>query len=165
MQSQWQGMWHLLTVPAFCNTTALISSVRPLVCRLAVKPGRATGSGVSWTYASNIFGSTLGSLLIGFVWMNHFGLQSVAVNLGLAPVFPGFLVLFFRRGKWSIPPRWTLALGVAAIAAIAMSGPAYSRFFEKLILGPGDRARGPFVLSIENRNGGIEISRDAPVYA
>jgi spermidine synthase len=164
MQSQWQGMWHLLTVPAFFITTALISSVMPLVCRLAVKPGRATGSGVSWTYASNIFGSTLGSLLIGFFWMNHFGLQRVAVDLGLAAVFTGLLVLFFSRGKWSIPPRRTLALGVASIAAIAVSGPAYSRFFEKLILGPGDRVRGPFVRSIENRNGVIEISRDATVY-
>src|SRR5271154_5185443 len=164
MQSQWQGMWHMLTVPAFFVTTALISSVMPLLCRLAVKPGSDTGSGVSWTYASNIFGSTLGSLLIGFVWMNHFGLQEVAVHLGLAAVFTGLLVLFFSPGKWSVPPRWMLALGVASIAAIALSGPAYSGFFEKLILGPGDRVRGPFVRSIENRNGVIEISSSSTVY-
>ncbi len=62
IQVRWSETWFLMAVPAFFVAAALLGSVLPLLCQVGVSAGSRAGSEVSWTYASNIFGSTLGSL-------------------------------------------------------------------------------------------------------
>lgn len=163
-QIHWSGMWFLLGAPVFALAAALIGSVMPLLCQAGVAAGSRAGREVSWTYASNILGSTLGSLVVGFVWMNRFGLKQVSEHLALAAVITGVLVLFVGRGNGRATVRWALPLGVACLAGLAVASMCYSGFYEKLILGPGAKARGPFVRIVENRNGVVAIARDGTVY-
>jgi len=159
---QWKGGVFIAAAPAFFVVAALIGSVLPLLCRLAVSAGKKAGSRVSWTYASNIFGSTLGSLVIGFVWMHHFGLKDVSEHLGLIAVVTGTLVIFLNRGKFAIPPRWAIAV-FASFVSILVASRCYSSLFEKLIFGPQAGSK-TLAHVIENRNGVIAITRDAAVY-
>jgi spermidine synthase len=163
-QARWNGMYFLLASPAFFVAAAMIGSVLPLLCQLGVAAGSRAGSEVSWTYGSNILGSTLGSLVIGFVWMHHFALRQVSEHLALAAVVTGAFVLFLGRGNSRVTLRWALPLGVASLIALAVAPASYSGLFEKLVLGSGARIRGPFVHIVENRNGVIGITRDTTVY-
>jgi spermidine synthase len=166
MQVRWANMWFLTAAPAFFVVAALIGSVMPLLCQAGVAAGSRAGSEVSWTYASNILGSTLGSLVIGFVWMHHFRLQQVSEHLALAAVITGAFVLVLGRGSGGVAMRswrWTAPLVVASVIALAVAPMCYSGLFERLILGPGAQARGPFAHVVENRNGVIAILRDGTV--
>jgi spermidine synthase len=163
-QVRWSGMWFLLAAPAFFVAAALIGAVLPLLCQIGVTAGARAGSEVSWTYASNILGSTLGSLVVGFVWMHHFGLKQVSEHLALAAAISGAFVLFLGRGNSRRTLRWAFPLGAASLIALAVASTCYSGLFENLILSTGARIRGPFAHVVENRNGVIAVMRDGTVY-
>lgn len=163
-QVRWANMWFLMAAPAFFLAAALIGSVMPLLCQAGVAAGARAGSEVSWTYASNILGSTLGSLVVGFVLMHHFGLKQVSEQLALAAVITGALLLVLMPGGSRMSARWVLGSAVAVLLAFATAPACYSGFFEKLILGPGAIVRGPFAHVVENRNGVIAITGDGTVF-
>ena len=161
---KWNNIDFLVATPAFFVVAALIGSVLPLLCQLAVSASSHAGRGVSWTYASNIFGSALGSLAIGFFWMHHFGLKQVSEHLGIAAVIAGALVLFWGRRKLGIPTRSALAMMVVSFALVLAALPCYSNLFERLIFGPQARVSGPFAHVVENRNGVIAVTSDAAIF-
>ena len=76
----------LASAPAFFIVAGLLGSVLPLLCQLAVAADERAGRGVSLVYGSNIVGSALGSLLIGFVAMQYFGLRQISLQLGVGAV-------------------------------------------------------------------------------
>jgi predicted membrane-bound spermidine synthase len=161
---QWNNIQFLVATPAFFVVASLIGSVLPLLCQLAVSASSHAGRGVSWTYASNILGSALGSLAIGFVWMHHFGLKQVSEHLGIAAVIAGALILFWSRGKLGIPTRSALAMMLASFVLVLAALPCYSSLFERLIFGPQARVGGPFAHVVENRNGVIAVTDAAAVF-
>jgi spermidine synthase len=167
-QLRWANLWFLLSAPAFFVVAALIGSIMPLLCQAGIAASSRSGIDVSWTYASNILGSTLGSLVIGFVWMHHFGLKQVSEHLALAAVLSGAVLLFVGPGSSRATTRSKLPSNIAALlaasVAMVLASGSYSGFFEKLIFGPGAHVRGPFVHVVENRNGVIAITRDGTVF-
>src|SRR5713101_4422035 len=111
----------LASAPAFFVTAGLVGSVLPLLCQLAVSPERKAGRGVSLIYASNIAGSALGSLGVGFVLMHHFGLKQMSLGLGLSAVIAGSFVLICNDSKRGWPPVWAIALTVMSLVAVPFS--------------------------------------------
>ncbi len=154
----------LASAPAFFVTAGLIGSVLPLLCQLAVSPEREAGQGVSLIYISNIAGSALGSLGVGFVLMHHFGLQQMSVALGLSTVIAGSFVLIFNDGRRGLPPVWAIALTAVSLFAIPFSLRFYSLLFERLMFGARPEASVPFAQIVENRNGMIGVTRDGAVF-
>jgi spermidine synthase len=154
----------LASAPAFFVTAALIGSVLPLLCRVAIPPDNKTGRAVSFVYVSNIIGSALGSLGIGFFLMQHFGLQSVSLSLGILAVLLGSAVLIYNKGKMGMPPIWTLTLMGVSIVAVPASAGLYSLLFERLIFGNRPEARVAFARVVENRNGVIGVTQDRAVF-
>jgi spermidine synthase len=157
------GYSYLAGAPAFFFIAALLGSVLPLLCRLSVSADDGAGRGVSLVYLSNILGCVTGSLVIGFVLMHHFTLRQVALQLGLATVLIGAVVLFFRSQRLRMPPAWGLILAIAAVAAVPASSRFYSGIYEKLIYRTGQEARVPFAQIVENRNGVITVTQDGTV--
>jgi spermidine synthase len=155
------GLTYLSTAIAFFVVAALIGSVFPLLCRLAVAADSAVGRGVSLIYVSNIVGAASGSLVIGFFWMNRFGLRQITFQLGIAAVFAGALIIY----SGSFTGRRVLsAAGPALALTVALLSPlTYGRLFEKLSFGPFVKARGAFAHTVENRNGVIEVTRSGAV--
>jgi len=154
----------LASAPAFFVTAALIGSVLPLLCRVAIPPDNKAGRAVSYVYVSNIIGSALGSLGIGFFLMQHFGLRSVSVGLAILAVLSGAFVLFTGVGKPSAPPMWISALIIVSLLVISASTKSYSLLFEKLIFGDRSEASVPFAHVVENRNGVIGVTEDRAVF-
>ena len=154
----------LASAPAFFVTAGLIGSVLPLLCQLAVSPERKAGRGVSLIYASNIAGSALGSLGVGFVLMHHFGLKQMSLGLGLSAVIAGSFVLICNDSKRGWPPVWAIALTVMSLVAVPFSLRLYSLLFERLVFGARPEATVPFAQIVENRNGMIGVTRDGAVF-
>ncbi len=154
----------LATAPAFFLTAGLIGSVLPLLCQLAVSPEREAGQGVSLIYISNIAGSALGSLGVGFVLMHHFGLKQMSLGLGLSAIATGSYVLLFGSSKWGRPPAWALALTAVSLLAASFSVRFYPLLFERLVFGVRPEASVPFARMVENRNGMIGVTREGAVF-
>ena len=155
----------LFSVPAFFLVAAAVGSVLPLLCQLAIAPDRTAGQGVSFVYVSNILGSAAGSLGIGFVLMQYFGLRQVSLGLGLTAVVLGAGVLLFSKGKAAMPPVWAAGGDCCFIdrGSPASSG-LYTLLFERLIFGNRPEASTPFVNVVENRNGVIGVTPGGAVF-
>jgi spermidine synthase len=149
---------------AFFVVAALLGAVLPLLCQLSVAPDSEAGRGVSLVYFSDIVGSTLGGLVIGFIVMNHCGLRAVAVQLSLVAVLAGAAVTFYHDGRLRRPPGWAIALMVATFVAVCSATQLYSHLFDNLIRKDQSGRNFPFVHIVENRNGVIGVTANGAVY-
>jgi spermidine synthase len=163
-QTQALNSWFLLAAPAVFLIAGAIGAVLPLLCESGIAAGASSGSDVSLTYAANIAGSTLGSLGIGFVWINRFGLQQVSEQLAALAIGAGLIVALRATSAKSFALKWAAPAAATAAACLLLSTLTYGHLFERLILGPGAVARGPFVHVVENRNGVIAVGRDGTVF-
>jgi spermidine synthase len=157
--------WSFLApAPAFFLTAALLGSVLPLLCQLSVSADDKAGSGVSLVYVSNIIGSVLGSLGIGFVLMQHFGLRQVSLQLGIATVLTGGVVLFIARQESKLPPLWAVLSFAGALVAVPLASPRFDLLYEKLTFGNRLEPRTTYARIVENRNGVIGVTQEAAVF-
>jgi spermidine synthase len=157
--------WSFLApAPAFFLAAALLGSVLPLLCQLSVSADDKAGSGVSLVYVSNILGSVLGSLGIGFVLMQHFGLRQISLQLGIATVLTGGMVIFIARQESKFPPAWATLLFVVALVAVPLASPRFELLYEKLTFGNRLDTRTTFARLGENRNGVIGVTQEAAVF-
>ena len=158
------GISFLISAPAFFVVAALAGAVLPLLCSAAISADERAGRRVSFVYVSNILGSAIGSLGIGFVLMQHFGLLAIAMGLAFAAMLAGSAVLVFSERRASIPMVWAVGLIAAALVAVPASKGLYGLFFERLIFGTRSEARVPFLHIVENRNGVIGVTQDGAVF-
>jgi spermidine synthase len=160
----WRNISVLMSAPAFFLTACFLGSVLPLLCQSAVSADNSAGRSVSLIYLSNIIGSTLGSLVVGFVLMNYFGTQAISTQLAAATAFTGLIVVLFRTGRLQAPPQALWAPAILAIAAIALAAPTYGNLYGKLIFGPKAAEVGYMKHIVENRNGVIAVTDDDAVF-
>src|SRR5215813_884351 len=97
---------YLMSAPGFFLVSAFVGSVFPLVCQLAITPEKDAGRKVSLVYVSNILGSAVGSLGVGFVLTQYFGLKAISLGLGARATIFGFLVLILGTEKLGSRPVW-----------------------------------------------------------
>ena len=160
-----RGVPFLWSSPAFSLTAALMGSVFPLACQLAVSPDEKAGRRVSLVYLSNILGSVLGSLGVGFVLMNRFGLRQISLQLALAAIVVGALVLIFARGSFHAPPAWAAAAILGSLLLLPLAFRFYPLLFERLIFGARQpEASQPFAHVVENRNSIIAVTQGTAVF-
>jgi predicted membrane-bound spermidine synthase len=155
---------YLWSAPAFFVVAAMTGSVLPLLCQLSVAANREAGRHVSLIYAANIGGSVAGSLGIGFVWLQYYGLRAVCLQLAALGVAAGMLVLLLISGRASWKPLWTFTLAAAGGALILAAAGSYHLLFEKLVFGKRPESAIPFSHVVENRNGTICVTEDAAVF-
>ncbi len=160
--------WHdvpvLMSAPAFFLAACFLGSVLPLLCQSSVSVNHSAGRSVSLIYLSNIVGSTLGSLVVGFVLMNHFGTQAISTQLAAATAVTGFVVILFRTGRFQTPPKNAWILAIVAAAAIALAAPTYNNLYGKMIFGPRAAEVGYMKHVVENRNGIVAVTVDDAVF-
>ncbi|MGA2426868.1 MAG: fused MFS/spermidine synthase [Candidatus Acidiferrum sp.] len=164
-QPVWLGQnSYLASAPVFFLVAALLGSVLPLLCRLSISPDDLAGRRVSFVYASNILGSVLGSLGIGFVLMNLLGLRQVALLLGGISVCGGVLLLLFAGRTMPRAPVWVLAMAALCVIAIAFASPSYALLYERIIFRHKPESKTPFANVVENRNGMVAVLSNAAVF-
>jgi spermidine synthase len=145
-----------------CHATILFGALFPLIAHVAVGPQRA-GAAVSYLYAANIAGSTLGVLLVGFILMDRFSLYHIAWVLLIGSVLCAAGVFWIAP---RLPRIWGPALAAACIAAVLIapaSHPVFATIYDRLLFKkfyPLLR----FDQVIENRSGTIGVTPDGSVF-
>ena len=72
--------WHwFFSLALVAVATSLLGAVFPLVSHFGIAPDDRAGARLSYLYLANILGSAAGSLLIGFVAMDHLSTTEIAV--------------------------------------------------------------------------------------
>jgi spermidine synthase len=137
-------------------------AVLPNLAELSIEADDRAGMRTALLYLANILGSAAGSVLTGFVLMDHFGLVTIASMLAVAGVACALMLMT----TCAAPRRERLwYFGLAAIVGIAAIGvvPQLSdRVLESLQWKGGSAQK--FVHVIENRSGIITVTGDGTVY-
>jgi spermidine synthase len=156
---------HLLfAIAAVSVATALLGAVLPLLSHLAIAPDDRAGARLSYIYLANIFGSTAGSILTGFVAMDHWSTRTIALGLGLLSLALAGLVLFFSDIRSIKLVSHVVELGVAAVGMTALSHPLFDQLYERLLYKERFTRDVWFVESIENRSGVVSLTSDGRVW-
>ena len=161
---QAHGLPFLIAAPAFFVTAALIGSVFPILCRLAVPITAEAGRRVSLIYVANILGSTLGSLVVGFVLMNQFGLRQLSFQLSFGGFLAACAFLLLSRQRITHRKFQTIFVPAGCLAALLIAPALYGGVFEKLTFVLQAKTEPALKYVVENRNGVIEVTQDDAVY-
>ena len=151
---------HVAGAMPFAGVAAgCYGAVLPLVGHLTVPPDRKAGQGVSYVYLANIVGSCLGSVLTGFVFLEHLGVANAALLLLAVSTGASLLLLCGGERKWAGAAALFLAAG-----AFAYGSSRYDGLYERLLWRTPDGANHPFDLLVENRAGVVAVTRPGTVF-
>jgi spermidine synthase len=143
--------------------TALTGAILPLVSHLAILPDDRAGAYLSYLYVANILGSCAGSLVTGFVAMDHFTTREVAVGLA----WLGFLValvVILDTEQGTRRALGALVVVAGATASVMVSHAAFDQLYERLLYRTTFRPDVHFAESVENRSGLIHVTTDGRVF-
>src|SRR5262249_51689126 len=98
-----RGSWTWALLPVAASAT-LLGAVLPLVAHFGIAPDDRAGARLSYVYLANIIGSASGSLLVGYVLLDVWTLERVA----LAIATTGFVLVagLLAAGRARRVPTW-----------------------------------------------------------
>ncbi len=136
-------------------SAAAMGAVFPLICEVAVDPKRA-GRGVSLLYVSNIAGSVLGSIAVGFVALDLWPLFRIQEFLAICGIWMAVLVY----------PRRAMALIATALGAVVVvsSAPLSSGLYESMLRKTEYDSRERFTDVVETRSGIVTVDAGRTIY-
>lgn len=136
----------------------------PCLAHLGVASNDSAGMGTSLLYLANILGSAAGSILTGFVLMDHLGLADIATALVLAGLVYAMLLAVTlvkpRRLKLALA-GWTVTMGTLAL--LMLHSPT-SNVLENLQSKGAQGVNIPFAQVVENRSGIIAVDQTGTVF-
>jgi spermidine synthase len=143
-------------LPLVGIAAAGLGTVFPVATHLFIEPDDRVGRRVSYVYLANILGSTAGSLLTGFVLMDHLSLgriHEIQAFLGLG------LALFLVSRRREAMVLAALALLVAGLGTVPFAG-IYERLQLKSACPPGYR----FAQVVETKSGVITVNEKGQIF-
>lgn len=148
--------------PFVLVAAALLGAAFPLLSHAAINAQDKAGRLVSYLYLSNIAGCALGSLLVGFVIMDHWSMPAIAsmlLGMGLA------VAVFFALIARPIYFGRALTVGIAVSAGLfLLVRPLFSNIYERLLYKASYSEGATFRSLVENRSGVIAVAQDGTVF-
>src|SRR5215467_3194284 len=141
----------------------LWGAVLPKLAELSIAADEKAGMRTAFLYLANILGSAAGSVITGFVLMDHMGLVAIATALVLASVLYTLVFIVFLVA----PPRVKLrraALAATMGLAAVIVGPRVSEHVLESLQWKGMPPDGAFAKVLENRSGIIAVTDNGIVY-
>jgi spermidine synthase len=159
IRSSWPGSIILLLV---CVGASLFGATFPLVAYVSVNPAARAGASLSYLYAANIVGSTLGTLLVGYVLLDHLSLYQISILLLIGGAF-------FAAAVLGVAARPLLRVRPFALAAAAMlltiviAHPVFNTLYDRLLF-KNKYPASHFQEVVENRSGTIGVTPSGIVF-
>lgn len=149
-------VWPIIVAVA----AGAMGAVLPLTCHFAIAPDDRAGARLSYLYVANIAGSTVGSLLTGFVLLDALPIAEVCLVISLV----GYAVC----AALFIASRRAIVLGAGAAAGLAamaiFGGPGFfDRVWEHMYWKEQLTADMRFQQVVENKHGVIAVTDDNTV--
>lgn len=165
------GLAHLATrstwttaLPLVVPASGLWGAALPLVSHFGIEPDAASGARLSRLYVANIAGSVMGTLLTGFVLLDVWPIQVIAlalVLLGLA-LSAGLLGAGGFGGRRLV--AGLVVIGATAAAYVAVTPRLFDFFYERLLFARAFDGASRFADVVENRSGVIAITPKQEVF-
>lgn len=157
--ASWLAMWIWWpwTLLAVMLAAAVLGTILPMLCHIAIPPDGDAGQRMAGIYLANIIGSGLGSLLTGFFFMEYLTLQWLC------------LLLFCIAQGLAMYVSWGSGRPVAVtapIAGIVLLGAflGYAGLWERLQYLDKYQWGMQFVKTIESRHGVITVDSEGTIY-
>ncbi|MEK7469426.1 MAG: fused MFS/spermidine synthase [Planctomycetota bacterium] len=152
------------SLPLVMMAAGSLGAILPLSAHFGVRPDDSAGARVSWLFAGNIAGSTIGTLLTGYVLLEFWTLSAVAAFLAVVGCATAAVV--FSRSSLRRRERF-LSFGACALAgllAVAARGASFDLVWERLLYRRAFTPDRRFALVKENRNDVICVTADRLIY-
>lgn len=149
--------WTML--PLVGLAAAALGVSFPLLCHLAVRPDHRAGAGLSYLYLANILGSTVGSLVTGFVLLDHLTLADVSMWLAA-----GGLLSAAVLAKYADAHRLGGTCALLALGALSFGERPYEGVYERLQRKTDYQWGERFERIVETRSGVVTLDADRNVY-
>ncbi len=143
---------------------AFLGSVLPLVSHFGIAPDERAGVRLSYVYLANIVGSAAGSLVTGFVLMDHLSIlamMQVLVALGFALAMA--IVAMSRPSRRVALSSHGALVGALAVMLLALPR-LYDRLYERLLYKWEWDGTQRFAQVIETKSGVITVTAAGSVY-
>ncbi|MCO4763769.1 MAG: hypothetical protein KC502_19810 [Myxococcales bacterium] len=152
--------WTLIAVALLAG---MLGAVLPLVSHLGIAPDDQAGTQMSWLYMANIAGSTLGSLLTGFLLLDVLGVRDASIVLTTVGLITGTLLLLASQPTTAQRNRWVATAVVLCVAVTAGGAPLYEGVWERLQFRKKYKGE-TFTHVIENKSGVITVRGGGHIY-
>jgi spermidine synthase len=138
-------------------------AVLPYLAELGFAADSGAGMRTALLYLANILGSAVGSVLTGFVLMEHFGLVTIGTALVVTSVTCALLLAFTLPLPSAEKGRYAgFAAALAALAILAI--PRASANVYEALQWKGAPDAEPLTQVVENRSGIITVAADGAVF-
>jgi spermidine synthase len=158
--SPWPGSIILLLV---CVAASFFGATFPLVAYVAINPVKSAGSSLSYLYAANIIGSTLGTLVVGYILLDHLSVYQISILLlGGGAFFAVAVLAVSTRPFTQLAPEFTLA-GIVVVLLIVGFHPLFRTLYDRLLF----KNKYPalhFQEVVETRSGTVGVTPDGTLF-
>ncbi len=154
---------YLIVLLSICLGALFFGATFPLIAHVSVNPARHAGAAMSFLYAANIAGSTLGSFLVGFILMDYLSLFSISLLLLVGGVASAVVVLV-TNGRLTGRSRMGIAFGISiALLVVVGSRPIFSTIYDRLLF-KNQYPKVHFRQVVEGRSGTIGVTPNGAVF-
>jgi predicted membrane-bound spermidine synthase len=154
----------VLALPLVSLVTTLLGAAFPLISHAAVIPDARAGRGLSRLYVSNIIGCTLGSLIVGYVLMDIWGMCQIAVAISLTGIALGTAILLGSATAGRSRMIYLACCAALGGLVIVSATPLFDRIYERLDVGRPLPDSFAYRDVVETRSGVAEVTRDLKVF-
>ena len=151
--------------PLVAVAAGLLGATFPLICHIAIAPDTRAGEGLSYLYLANIVGSALGSLITGFVLMDHWslgGLSVFLVLLGIALSLVLLLAANHRTREKNLLTSRAVAIALTGVAIVILQPWLFDDVYERLYF-KKNYAGQRFAHLEESKSGVVSVTRDGQI--
>lgn len=162
--ARWVGVFDFeSSYPILALLAGGLGATLPLVAYLGISPDAQAGQRLSFVYVANIAGSTLGSLLTGFLAMEFLRMDTIVLLLSLLGLAVAGLILVYRA-KERRPLVLTFVL-FGAVSLVSFKEDAFAHYYERLWRKEKYGQQEPsFRHVIENRSGVVTVTQGGMVF-
>ncbi len=152
------------SLPLVLMASGSLGAILPLSAHFGVPPDDTAGARVAQLYAGNIAGSTVGTLLTGYLLLEIWTLSAAAAFLAVVGCATAAVVFsrssFRRRGRFAAFG----ACAACAVLAVAARGTSFDLVWERLLYRHAFSPDRRFALVKENRNDVVCVTADRLIY-
>lgn len=151
----------LLVAELYLLVAALVLGIPfPLLAHIGIKADKSSGQNISYMYMSNIAGATIGTILTGFVLMDHLATQTIAMLLAMTGLLIAATLIDGQQGKSRAS---SIAAAVLALVFLLIN-PTLSRGNYERFQALGNYAGESFKQIVETKSGVITVTQNDRVY-
>jgi spermidine synthase len=154
---------YLIVLLSICLGAASFGAIFPLIAEVSVDPVNKAGTRLSFLYAANIAGSTLGSFVVGFVLMDYLSLFSISLLLLVGGILFGVVVLA-TGGSSTASWRTGAVVGISAALLVVVGGRPISTTIYDRLLFKDHYPAAHFQQVVEGRSGVIGVTPTGVVF-